>query len=129
MLVEAARQAATLIRSNARSLGLDAEVHPTTVASYLSGAPQASFDLVLLDPPYDISEADLEQVLSLLLPHLAAGAVVVVERAKRSPEPAWPVAAPGLSRFDHRTYGDTAIWLAEPGGAGVSATEPDTVSP
>lgn len=129
VLVEAARPAATLIRSNAGSLGLDAEVHATTVGSYLSGLTQAAFDLVLLDPPYDISENDLEQALTLLVPHLAPEAVVVVERAKRSPEPAWPTTGSGLSRFDHRTYGDTAIWLAEPGATEDLSAEPDTVSP
>ena len=42
---------------------------------------------------------------------LAPGAIVVVERSARSPEPTWP---PGLERFRHKEHGETALWFAEP---------------
>ena len=39
------------------------------------------YDVVFLDPPYDVGETELSSTLSLLVPHLAAGATVVIERS------------------------------------------------
>jgi 16S rRNA (guanine966-N2)-methyltransferase len=68
-------------------------------------------------------------VLAKLLPHLAEGAVVVVERSSRTPEPSWP---DGMERFAERKYGETKLWFAEPGAeAGpddVPGEKPDGVS-
>ena len=54
----------------------------------------------------------LAAVLAKLVPHLGAGAVVVVERSSRTPEPAWPG---GMERFAEKKYGETRLWFAEPG--------------
>jgi 16S rRNA (guanine966-N2)-methyltransferase len=130
-LVEASRPAADLCRRNARTLGLGGvDVVPQKVETYLAGTPArgaAPAHLVLLDPPYDITEDALADVLTLLAargiedstlpagpgtaPWLDAGAVVVVERSRRSPEPAWPA---GLERTDVRRYGDTQVWFGAP---------------
>ena len=40
---------------------------------------------------------------------LAQEAMVVLERASRSPEPQWP---PGLRRVKDRRYGETRVWQA-----------------
>ncbi|WP_250447061.1 16S rRNA (guanine(966)-N(2))-methyltransferase RsmD [Actinotalea sp. C106] len=115
VLVESARAAAEVCRQNLRTVGLTGvDVVAATVASYLRTPPGADgdlADLALLDPPYDVGEEDLAEVLELLAPHLAPGAVVVVERSARSPEPRWPV--PALALADRRGYGDTALWFAE----------------
>jgi len=50
-------------------------------------------------------------VLELLVPRLSDGAVVVVERSSRSPEPEWPA---GLEQFAEKKYGETTLWFAEP---------------
>ena len=134
VLVEAARPAARLIAENARTLGLTARCRVVTarVQTYLAGLAAADsaggdtgalFDLVLIDPPYDVTEDDLAAVLDALTAPgvLHPDAVVVVERAKRSGEPAWPA---GLTREDARTYGDTALWFAMP-PASVDATDDD----
>ncbi|MFD7312329.1 RsmD family RNA methyltransferase, partial [Promicromonospora sp. NPDC059942] len=70
-------------------------------------------DLVFLDPPYDLAEDDLAVVLTHLATPgvLADGAVVVVERSTRTPEPAWPQ---GLAPFARKDYGETAVHYAEP---------------
>ncbi len=68
----------------------------------------ATWDLVLVDPPYDVTEDDLAAVLAPLA--LSAHGVLVVERGRRSPEPTWP---PGIERLDRRAYGDTVMWFAE----------------
>lgn len=67
------------------------------------------WDLVFLDPPYELGGAELSANLAALPPLLAEDAIVVVERSSRSAEPAWPE---GLTPFRQRTYGDTAVSLA-----------------
>jgi 16S rRNA (guanine966-N2)-methyltransferase len=70
----------------------------------------APWDLVLIDPPYDLPEDDLAGVLAGIGPALSDHGVVVVERASRTPEPTWPAT---LVRLDRRAYGDTVMWFAE----------------
>ena len=111
--VEAYAPAAKLIARNARATGLAAVTTVNKkVESYLDVAPGAlpRFDLALVDPPYDLSQAQLARALELLSSHLAADGIVVVERSTRSPEPAWPA---GLNLIDQRKMGDTMLWTAQ----------------
>jgi 16S rRNA (guanine966-N2)-methyltransferase len=63
---------------------------------------------VLLDPPYDVPDATLAEVLAALVPALTVESVVVVERSTRSAAPPWP---DGMHGFDTRAYGETAVHL------------------
>lgn len=123
-LVEKAAPAAAIARRNAervvRSGRLDARVsiHRAAVATFLRAWTGDPWDLVLLDPPYDFAEDDLTDVLMALHPHLSEEAVVIVERARRSPEPAW--AAAQLEPLRDRRYGDTTMWWAQPRRASQS---------
>lgn len=113
-LVERSRPAVEVARENVqrveRSVGRRgaSRVHAVAVDAFLRTATDA-YDLAFLDPPYELGETELATVLALLAPRLADGALVVVERGSRSPEPAWPDA---LERIRERTYGDTAVWWA-----------------
>jgi 16S rRNA (guanine966-N2)-methyltransferase len=73
-------------------------------------AARSEWDLVFLDPPYELADAELSRNLAALMPALSPDAVVVVERSSRGAEPLWP------DRFalDRRKdYGDTAVyWLS-----------------
>ncbi|WP_394938386.1 16S rRNA (guanine(966)-N(2))-methyltransferase RsmD [Psychromicrobium sp. YIM B11713] len=114
-LVESDAKAAAVCQSNAKLVNKllrhDAvSVHRAKVETLLQRSA-GPWDLVFLDPPYPLSETELSTVLTLLSPQLAAGAVVVVERSSRSPEPAWPAE---LERFSERGYGETKLWFAEP---------------
>ena len=61
-------------------------VHRSGWSHSWSGPPKTiQWDVVFLDPPYPLDEPALAAVLAKLRPHLAAGAVVVVERSSRSP--------------------------------------------
>ncbi|MEE2524048.1 16S rRNA (guanine(966)-N(2))-methyltransferase RsmD [Pseudarthrobacter sp. J47] len=96
-------------------------VHRSRVESFLERAGAGTlWDLVFLDPPYPLDEPGLATVLALLQPFLAEGAVVVVERSARTPEPTWPE---GVERFAERKYGETRLWFAEPA---PSEAEPET---
>ena len=116
-LVERSRPAAQVISANVHTLGLGkvARVHSADVRSYLLSrrgeALGGDIDLVLVDPPYDVPEDDLTEVLHLLGPWIGADTLVVVERSTRSPEPGWPE---HLHLEEQRTYGETAVWFAGP---------------
>ena len=86
-------------------------VHKSQALRYLNSRRGEPIELLFLDPPYTLSEAELEKVLHAASPQLHPGATVVVERDARAPEPAWP---PTLRRFHEKSYGSTRIWLAEP---------------
>lgn len=116
VLVEADRRTAALVRTNLRDLGLqrEARVLAEKVDRVLERGPEGgAFDLVLLDPPYPLTEDALASTLSLLFGRgwLTEDALVVVERSARSPEPTWPE---GLTPIRSRTYGETTLHLAEP---------------
>ncbi|SFS06772.1 16S rRNA (guanine966-N2)-methyltransferase [Microbacterium sp. cf046] len=111
-LVEKSPRAAAIVERNAakvaKSVGRDAviRVHRSPVSAFLGGA-RGPFDVVFLDPPYDLDEGELTHALALLLPSLAPGATIIVERAARSPRPAAP---DGLEHVRDKKYGDTALW-------------------
>lgn len=75
------------------------------VQSFL-GAAQVRWDVVFLDPPYELGGLELVHNLEALVPRLNPDAVVVVERSARDPEPAWPA---GLELDRRKVYGDTAV--------------------
>lgn len=107
--VEASSEAARTIADNGRRCGLAPAVRCEKAQNWIAHAPNRRFDLVLLDPPYAVDEDEIEQVLAGLEPHLAADAMILVERSKRSPEPRWPS---GTELVDERTWGDTRVWFA-----------------
>ena len=114
VLVEKGPQAVKACRANAALL-LRAKPKGSTLAIDTSGqavdaflAPSRdSWDVVFLDPPYDLGEAELAHTLELLAPRLAPDATVVLERSSRSPEPVWPH---GIELERRKDYGDTTLW-------------------
>jgi 16S rRNA (guanine966-N2)-methyltransferase len=135
-LVDSARKAADVARRNVAELGLRDTVRVLAepaerctgrlAETVATGGP--GLDLVLVDPPYDLPVEVLDRVLAdLATPGvLADHAVVVVERGKRSGEPAWP---PGLAGFAAKSYGDTVVHYAEPADAGPSEAEARDAEP
>ena len=108
VLVERNRAVAALIRQNATVVGAPGvRVVAAGVTGYLAGPPEP-FDLVLADPPYATAAVEVAAILARLADGwLAPGAVVVVERASRDPELAWPA---GYESVRHSTYGETTLW-------------------
>lgn len=129
-LVEKASAAARVASANVRLTGLPARVVTADARSYLCARTgedlRGDVDLVFIDPPYDIAEADMTAVLSLLGPWIGPDALVVVERSTRAPAPTWP---PFLVLEDQRTWGETVAYFAGPplptedSEGGVSAPE------
>lgn len=109
-LVEQDRRTAALISANARGLGFGkANVVPSAVSSVLGRPPAAPYDVAFLDPPYPLQEEHLAADLQALVEHdwLVPGALVVVERSSRSPEPVWPR---GFTDQRQKKYGETVLW-------------------
>lgn len=112
-LVEKSRGASRSIRMNIQSTGLDARLHTHDVQAFLAGRSgevfSGQFDVVFIDPPYDIDEETLARNLAALGPWISPDAVILVERDIRSPEPMWPEF---LEREDRRSWGETVVWFA-----------------
>ena len=108
-LVEHDRRTAALISGNVKTLGFtQVEVLAASVASTLARSPVAPYDVVFLDPPYPLENAEVEAALHALVDHgwLSPGALVVVERSARGAPPAWPSAIePGRDK----KYGETVL--------------------
>jgi len=97
---------AALVSSRApRGAAPRIQVVPRSVSSFVQSAV-GEWDLVFIDPPYDLGEPELAQVLAALTPHLASDATVVLERSTRSPLPTLPT---GLALVRTKAYGETAV--------------------
>jgi dephospho-CoA kinase/16S rRNA (guanine(966)-N(2))-methyltransferase RsmD len=106
VLVESDAATARLIAANARALRLQADVRAAR-AETVAASSDRRFDLVFLDPPYDVSTEAVEALLGSLAEHaLAPRALVVVERSARDRAPEWP---PALSETWSRDYGETTL--------------------
>ena len=84
-------------------------VHRSSAAGYV-GASANTWDLVFVDPPYELATDAVGAVLTLLLPRLSADAVIAVERASRDPEPVWP---DGYGVLAPKDYGETRVYWLE----------------
>ena len=140
VLVEKGIQAGKLLRINAemvRSVGnlspIAASVSVMAVSSYLAsagsqgsrsaGSRSTGFDVVFIDPPYDMPEDDVAAALAALVPALNDEAIVILERSTRSPAPTLPA---GLELDRKKKHGETTIWwlenvIPDPKGAGADA--------
>lgn len=132
--VDQAPAAVAAIRANAQAAQVAVEARRAPVESYLagggpgwggspggeisgSGAPGGraggtGFDIVWLDPPYDLPGPVLEAVLAVLARStwLAGRGLVALERSARSPAPAWPAR---LAQGWSKRYGETVVYYAQ----------------
>lgn len=107
LLVERDPRALRALRVNVAALELPGTVvRAEPVERVLQGAADAEYDVAFLDPPYaDPVDPPLRALVAS--GWLAAGAVVVVERASRDPGLAWPE---GIDAVRSRRYGDSTLW-------------------
>jgi 16S rRNA (guanine966-N2)-methyltransferase len=119
LLVEKDRNALAAVRANVAAVDLPgAEVAATDAARLaVALAPDPAYDVVVLDPPYDVPAAEVARVVG----HLVAGgwtapdALVVVERASRDAAWVWPE---GVEPVQDRRYGEAALWYGRAAGPG-----------
>jgi 16S rRNA (guanine966-N2)-methyltransferase len=114
VLVDRDAAAEAAIRANLATTGFGevATVVRSPVATFLrDDDPGGPFDLVLLDPPYDVPAAEVATVLDALArpPWLAQAATIVIERPKGGEA----VELPGGWEIEkERVYGDTLLVVA-----------------
>ena len=116
LLVESNKQAAAVCIQNSRLIqdALSDEDHEVVakvqilpVQKFLEGNSQV-FDLVFIDPPYEITNLEVEKNLESLRGALSKEAVVLVERSARA-EAISPI---GYELLETKNFGDTAVyWL------------------
>ena len=102
--VEKDRAAAAAISQNIAALGIpkaQVRVSSGDVRRFL-GHIGDDYDLIFLDPPYDLPTPDLTAIVAALPP----GGLVVVERSSRDPF-IWPENRTALRE---RAYGETTLW-------------------
>jgi 16S rRNA (guanine966-N2)-methyltransferase len=88
----------------------DTKVVNKSVEGFLALPHASTFDLVFIDPPYEVSNEEVTQNLEHLRAHLSADAVIVLERSSRSGEVALPEC---YECEDAKNYGDTTVfWLS-----------------
>jgi 16S rRNA (guanine966-N2)-methyltransferase len=116
VLVERDRRALDAIDTNLDHTGFGeiARVVRADVAAFLDvpPPPEAPFDLVLIDPPYDVEPDAIEALLDRLAEPgwLSPGATVSLERSVAS-----EVTLPKSFRTGwERTFGDTLVLFVEP---------------
>lgn len=102
--------ACVTIRENAEQTGLAVDVVRSDVAAWIDRRPgqRCRFDVVFLDPPYEVDTASVSAVLAQLVDGalLNNGAVVVVEYSSRSMAPKFPG---GFGEVTDRRFGDTGV--------------------
>lgn len=113
-LVEADEKACAVISHNAGVVKHPSvHIHHMKVSTYLASAPTNHFDMVLCDPPYELSDEAVVEILHALSPALRDGAAIVIERHRDSPETAWPEAfTPTGQKLKKRTYGIARMDMA-----------------
>lgn len=113
--VDADRRSAEYITDHAARFGVADSCR--IVCARLPGAAAGrrladAFDVILLDPPYD--NPDTDAILSAVGARLAAGGVLVLERARR----AAPPAVEGLTAARRVVAGDSALEFYTPAVVG-----------
>ncbi|OLT54797.1 16S rRNA (guanine(966)-N(2))-methyltransferase RsmD [Corynebacterium sp. CNJ-954] len=115
-LVDDNHRACETIRSNAAVVGHpNVHVVESKASSFLTTAPHNRFTMVLADPPYELADEAVDEMVVALVPTLMKDAVVVVERHVDSAEVTWPDGFEKTNqKLKKRTYGiarmDMAIW-------------------
>ncbi len=113
-------RALTLVSENLRRCGISERyaIIRARVGEVPSELPAASFDLVVLDPPYE--ERDLSGAVTAGATLLGPHGLLVLEHARRRPA---PVTAGRLTRTRDLRSGDSALAfyerVTEPGRAGA----------
>jgi 16S rRNA (guanine966-N2)-methyltransferase len=90
-----------------------ASVITSSVGKFLDKNSELQFDVVFLDPPYDLPNNEIEKTLSSIVKNgfLKPSTVVAIERDTKSKKLNWPA---GLKELKERKYGAATIFYAEP---------------
>ena len=110
MLVESSRRALRTIDQNVTAVGLDVEVRRDAVQDLVRRRSPYPFDIIFLDPPYELANGVVEAILRDLVANdwLTGEGLIVLERSSRDAAPHWPDA---LSDTWEKKYGETVLYF------------------
>jgi 16S rRNA (guanine966-N2)-methyltransferase len=85
----------------------------SSVGKFLEKGADLTFDVVFVDPPYDLPNNEIEKTMEALLRNgfLKPSSVIAIERDAKSRPLNWPA---GLQEVKQRKYGAAMIIYAEP---------------
>lgn len=118
VLVESNKQAAAVCIKNARLVqdalaeeehDVSAKVQIQPVQKFLD-SNSTKFDLVFIDPPYEVTNQEVEKNLASLLASISKSALVLVERSAR----AEAISTDGYELLETKNFGDTATYWLKP---------------
>lgn len=122
--VESSAPAAALVRRTFGSLqrngswepGMSAQVIAQRAEQFSGSYRGPAFDVIFVDPPYDLASEACAELLGSLAAGAAVGkrTLIILERSARTPEPEVPS---GWRISDRRDYGETAVLF-------ITATQP-----
>jgi 16S rRNA (guanine966-N2)-methyltransferase len=123
LLVEGNKRTALVSERNVAELRLPVRVRAVRVEQLVTQPPPQPFDVVFLDPPYDLASSAVAGVLAALAGHgwLVPDALVVVERSRRSTDFAWPGV---VGETWTRGYGETVLHFGSCAAAAAEAADP-----
>ena len=119
------KNVAAVEKAMGRTGSSSTRVQQSQALTYVKSA-SGTWDLVFVDPPYAMPNEQVSELLEALTPKLAEGAVVVVERSSRDPEPVW---GEGLYCFSTRQHGETVLYYVEPDEAEEQAGDESGANP
>ncbi len=102
--------AAAVRKAAPRGAAPEIVISSQPVQSFLGGSLEG-WDVVFIDPPYELGGLELVHNLEALVARLNPDAVVVLERSSRDRAPEWPT---GLELERRKDYGDTALYWLRP---------------
>lgn len=108
VLVDTGNTACAVMRRNCSKSSLPGEIVHSKVHRFLATDATRQFDVVFLDPPYELPAVDVRDALDQLVDRqwLAQAAVVIVERSQHDPEVDWP---DGFVDITRRRFGNTSV--------------------
>lgn len=84
------------------------KVHETSTFEYINHLANKQFEIIFLDPPYDVSNTEIEKILKKIVSSNLLGkfGVIAIERDAKGAAFTWP---DGLQEVKVRSYGQGAI--------------------
>lgn len=113
VLVENDAKARSIIEKNSSRAGLEVRIASADAYSWV---PTFAVNIVFMDPPYDHSDAQVQQYFARICDTKGlSGALLICERAVRSDSPFALVSTQVLPLVWERTYGDSKLWYGQVG--------------
>lgn len=118
-LVDRAPSAATVIRKNqaASPIFAEAKLYVQSALTFLASRwkgtePNPQWELVFIDPPYNMKNSEILEVLAQLLPLCDPDAWIVIERSARDEAPDW--GEDDWEEEARKLYGESAVYFLRP---------------